>query len=213
MSELSRMLAGELYKASDPELTAYRKRAHRLCRLFNNAGEEDERYRAGLLKDLFGDFSSNSHLEPDFKCDYGFNIKLGQNFYANFDCLILDICPVTIGDNVMFGPRVCIYTAGHPLDVETRNQQLEFGKPVTIGDNVWIGGGAIILPGVSIGNNTVIGAGAVVAKDIPAGVLAAGNPCRTLRNLSGADQEYWGRLQIEYVASVATESAARPPFK
>lgn len=203
MSELSRMLAGQLYNASDPELVASRKRAHRLCRLYNRAFEEDGQYRLGLLKDLFGSFPGDSHLEPDFKCDYGFNIRLGQNFYANFDCLILDICPVVIGDNVMFGPRVGVYTAGHPLDVETRNLQLEFGRPVTIGDNVWVGGGAIILPGVSIGDDTVIGAGAVVAKNIPAGVVAVGNPCRVVRNLSEADKDYWRRLKTDYDAQAA----------
>ena len=121
----------------------------------------------------------------------------GDNFYANYDCIILDVCPVTIGDNVMFGPRVCIYTAGHPLDAEIRATGIEFGKPVTIGNNVWIGGNSVINPGVTIGSNVVIGSGSVVTKDIPANVIAAGNPCRILRPLTEEDRQYWSRLRSE----------------
>lgn len=115
----------------------------------------------------------NPGIHPSFHCDYGFPIRAGDNFYANYDCIILDVCPVTIGDNVMFGPRVCIYTAGHPLDAEIRATGIEFGKPVTIGNNVWIGGNTVINPGVTIGSNVVIGSGSVVTKDIPANVIAA----------------------------------------
>lgn len=126
--------------------------------------------------------NDNAYLEPPFRCDYGSNIKVGKNFYTNFNCVILDVNTVTIGDNVLFAPNVQIYTAGHPLDVKGRVEDaIEFGYPITIGDNVWLGGGVIVCPGVNIGENTVIGAGSVVTKDIPANVVAAGNPCRVIR--------------------------------
>jgi maltose O-acetyltransferase len=145
---------------------------------------EDERdRRTEILSELLGATGDNVYIEPTFLCDYGENIFIGNNFYANFDCVILDVCKVSIGDNVKFGPRVCVYAAGHPIDAQTRNSLLEFGKSIKLGDNVWIGGSAVILPGVTIGDNTVIGAGAVVTKDIPASVVAAGNPCKVIRKI------------------------------
>lgn len=183
MTEREKMLAGEFYTASDPELVALRQNARRLTRLYNATTEEEPQRRAELLAELLGKSGKNVFIEPTFRCDYGCNILAGENFYANFDCIILDVATVTIGDNVKFGPRVCVYTAGHPTDAQTRNALLEFGKPVNIGNNVWIGGSAVILPGVTIGDNTVIGAGAVVAKDIPANVVAVGNPCRVVREV------------------------------
>lgn len=183
MTEKEKMLAGEYYTASDPELVALRQNARRLTRLYNATTEEEHARRRELLAELLGAMGEGVYIEPPFRCDYGRNIIAGDNFYANFDCVILDVCKVTIGRNVKFGPRVGVYTAGHPIDAPTRNALLEFGKPITIGDNVWIGGSAVILPGVTIGANTVIGAGAVVTKDIPANVVAAGNPCRVIKNI------------------------------
>lgn len=200
MSELNRMLSGKLYDASAPELAAARNKAHRLCRLYNSIIDEEKNQRSKLINELLGYEPKNCHIAPTFNCDYGVNIELGQNFFANFDCIILDVCQVRIGDNVMFGPRVCVYTAGHPLDAETRNTQLEFGTPVTMGNSVWVGGNTIILPGVTIGDNTVIGSGAVVTKSIPANVLAVGNPCQILRSITEEDKTYWDQLKSEYYA-------------
>lgn len=182
-TEKEKMLAGELYLASGPELTNERLNAKRLCREFNALSEDLAEERRGVLQKLLGSCPAGTHIESSFKCDYGYNIHLGENFYANFDLIILDVCPVTIGRNCMMGPRVSIYTAGHPLDVETRISGLEFGKPVSIGDNVWIGGNAVINPGVTIGDNVVVAAGAVVTKDIPANVVVAGVPAKIIRTI------------------------------
>ncbi|MCA1921673.1 DapH/DapD/GlmU-related protein, partial [Buttiauxella noackiae] len=141
---------------------------------------DEKAIRSELLEQLLGQ-SLDAYIEPSFRCDYGYNIFLGKNFYANFDCVILDVCPVHIGENCMLAPGVHIYTATHPLDAVTRNSGVEFGKPVTIGNNVWIGGRAVINPGVTIGDNVVIGAGSVVTKDIPANSVVAGNPARLIK--------------------------------
>lgn len=184
MTELEKMLAGELYWATDPELVALRKPARRLTREYNRSSEEETQRRQAILKELFGATGERIEIEPPFYCDYGSNIYVGNNFYMNFDCLILDCAKVEIGDNVLFGPKVQIYTATHPVDAEERIKGPEFAKPVKIGNNVWIGGGAIICPGVTIGDNTTIAAGSVVTKDIPSNVVAGGNPCRVLRELN-----------------------------
>ena len=183
MSEKQKMLAGELYIASDPILTAERLNARRLTRLYNSTTEEEQDRRTEIITELFGEVGENVFIEPNFRCDYGYNIKVGNNFYANFDCAILDVCEVKIGNNVFFAPNVNIYTASHPLEADIRDSMLEFGKPVTIGNSVWIGGGTIVLPNVTIGDKTVIGAGSVVTRDIPSGVVAVGNPCRVLREV------------------------------
>ena len=133
----------------------------------------------------------NIYFEPPFHCEYGNHIEVGENFYANVNCIMLDVGKITIGDNVLFGPNVSIYTAGHPIHPESRNSGYEYGIPVTIGSNVWIGGSCVILPGVSIGNNVVIGAGSVVTKDIPDNVCAAGNPCRVIREITDADRPFY----------------------
>lgn len=133
----------------------------------------------------------NIYFEPPFHCEYGNHIEVGENFYANVNCIMLDVGKITIGDNVLFGPNVSIYTAGHPIHPESRNSDYEYGIPVTIGSNVWIGGSCVILPGVSIGNNVVIGAGSVVTKDIPDNVCAAGNPCRVIREITDADRPFY----------------------
>lgn len=133
----------------------------------------------------------NIYFEPPFHCEYGSHIEVGENFYANVNCIMLDVGKITIGDNVLFGPNISIYTAGHPIHPESRNSGYEYGIPVTIGSNVWIGGSCVILPGVSIGNNVVIGAGSVVTKDIPDNVCAAGNPCRVIREITDADRPFY----------------------
>ena len=181
MTEKEKMLAGQLYCANDGELFNARKRARKLTRLFNNTTEDELDYRRELLAELLGTMDENCNIEPPFYCDYGGNITVGRNFYANFDCIVLDVCRVVIGDNVLLGPRVGIYTAGHPVDPAIRDSGLEFGQPITIGNNVWIGGNAVILPGVTIGDNAVIGAGSVVTKDVPRNAVAVGNPCKMIR--------------------------------
>jgi maltose O-acetyltransferase len=183
-SEKEKMLAGELYQAYDAELVAERKRARRLMRLFNQTTEEEMAERERLLRELFGGVGGRIEIEPLFQCDYGSHIYVGDGFYMNFGGVILDCAEVRIGKNVMCGPGVHIYAASHPLEAAERIKGPELAKPVTIGDNVWIGGGAIICPGVAIGDNTTIGAGSVVTKDIPANVFAGGNPCRVIRELS-----------------------------
>lgn len=192
------MLAGKLYMAGGEELARDFKKSRMITRLFNNTTEEQKRYRKELLKDLFESTGKNFYIEPPFRCDYGCNISIGENFYANYDCIILDIAKVKIGKNVFFAPRVNIFTAGHPIDAEVRNTLLEFGKPVTIGDNVWVGGNTVINPGVTIGNNVVIGSGSVVTKDIPDNVIAVGNPCKVLRKITEEDKKYWEKQKEEY---------------
>lgn len=184
LTERQKMIAGELYMANDPELVELRRRARQLLRAFNQATEEQTEERAALLKELLGTAGEQVWLEPPFYCDYGFNIHAGNGFYMNFDCVILDVAPVYIGENVMCGPKVQLYTATHPLMAAERIAGPEFAKPIRIGNNVWIGGGAILCPGVTVGDNTTIAAGSVVTKDVPANVLAGGNPCRVIRELA-----------------------------
>jgi len=200
MTERERMVSGGLYKADDGELVALRQRARRLTRQFNATTEEELDKRQELLRELFGAFGGNSFMEPSFRCDYGVNIFIGEHFYANFDCVILDVAPVHIGDNVFFAPRVNLYTAGHPIDAGVRNEEMEFGKPITIGDDVWVGGGVIVNPGVTIGSDVVIGSGSVVTKDIPSHVIAAGNPCRVIRAITDEDKVRWTRERDAYFA-------------
>lgn len=184
MTEREKMLAGELYVAADPELTELRRKARRLTRLYNATTEEEEAERTRLLHELFGRIGSGSVIEPPFHCDYGCHLHAGDRLYVNFGCIVLDCAEVWIGDDVMLGPSVQIYAAHHPLDAARRVAGPELASPITIGDRVWIGGGAILCPGISIGANTTVGAGSVVTRDIPANVLAVGNPCRVIRELS-----------------------------
>lgn len=183
LTEKQKMLAGELYLAADPELVAERLRARRLTRLYNGTTEEEASRRLEILRELLGGVGARVDIEPPFRCDYGSNIRLGDGFYANFDCIILDCAPVTIGRDVKLGPRVQIVAAYHPTDPVARASGRELAAPVTIGDGVWIGAGAIIGPKVTIGAGTTIGAGSVVTRDIPARVVAAGVPCRVIRTL------------------------------
>jgi maltose O-acetyltransferase len=182
-SEREKMLAGELYDPLDPELSAARVRARDLCQALNATREADTDERRRILIDLFGEGGDEVWMQPPFFCDYGSNIFLGTRVFFNFNCVVLDVCAVRIGDFTLFGPSVQIYTATHPLEAELRRTR-EFGKPVTIGSDVWVGGGAVILPGVTIGSRSVIGAGSVVTRDIPDDVFAAGNPCRVVRPLT-----------------------------
>ncbi len=179
-----KMLAGLPYQPSDPELDADRRNARRLTRLYNDTEETEFERRKDLILLLFGSAGSGFDIEPPFRCDYGYNIRVGDNFYAHFGCVILDQAPVLIGNNVSLSPGVHIYTAFRPLDLQSRGTALERGSRVSIGNNVWIGGSAVINPGVTIGDNTVIGSGSVVTKPVPANVVAAGNPCRIIRDLT-----------------------------
>jgi len=177
------MLAGELYIASAPELVTENLRAQDLLFRFNMTRPEADSERRTLLSELFGAFGDGTVIKPSFRCDYGYNIQIGRNSFVNYDCVFLDCNRITIGDFVQIGPSVQIYTAQHPTDPETRRSGLEYALPVTIGDNVWIGGGAIVCPGVTIGANTVVGAGSVVVRDLPENVIAVGNPCRMVRSV------------------------------
>lgn len=183
MTEKEKMLGGQLYDGLDPELVAARLRARELCQSLQALPPAAAASaRALLLEALFG-APTDAYVTPPFHCDYGTNIALGCNVYFNFNCVVLDVAKVTIGDNVLFGPAVQVYTATHPMDPVERRSGLEYARPIRIGDDVWVGGGAIICPGVSIGRGSVIGAGSVVLRDVPAGVFAAGNPCRVVREL------------------------------
>lgn len=181
-TERQKMLAGELYDPLDPELAAARRRARDLCQALNAAREEDEAGRRRILVELFAAGGDTVWMQPPFFCDYGANIELGAGVFFNFNCVVLDVCRVRIGDRSLFGPAVQVYTPMHPMQAAQRRRG-EFGKPVDIGDDVWVGGGAIILPGVRIGSGAVIGAGSVVTRDVPAGVFAAGSPCRVVREI------------------------------
>ncbi|MDB5927799.1 MAG: maltose O-acetyltransferase [Betaproteobacteria bacterium] len=183
MNERQKMLEGELYDPFDSELVAARRRARDLCQSLNAAWETDQAERRRILSELFGAGGNTVWMQPPFFCDYGTNIELGERVFFNFNCVVLDVCPVRIGSFTLFGPAVQIYTPLHPFNGKLRREQ-EFGKPVDIGSDVWVGGGAIILPGVRIGSNAVVGAGSVVTRDIPAGVFAAGNPCRAIRDIA-----------------------------
>lgn len=180
-TERERMLSGELYLASDPELAAARRKARRLTRAYNATTEEEIERRAELLKELFGAIGRRAEIEPPFHCDYGSNIRAGAGLFMNFGCVVLDCAEVVIGDGVLMGPGVHLYAATHPIDAAARKSGRELAKPIRIGNNVWIGGRAVIGPGVTIGDDAVIGAGAVVTKDVRAGAVVAGVPARELR--------------------------------
>ena len=182
-SERSKMLAGEMYDPLDPELVAGRERARDLCQALNATREGEQDARRRILSQLFGTGGESVWMQPPFFCDYGTNIFLGERVFFNFNCVVLDVCPIKIGDYTLFGPAVQIYTPMHPFNAALRRKE-EFGKPVEIGSDVWVGGGAIILPGVRIGSRAVIGAGSVVTRDVPDGVFAAGNPCRVIREIT-----------------------------
>ena len=183
MTEKEKMLAGELYAAQDPQLVAERRRARDLLHALNASRDGQRELRLDVIRRLMGAAGEGVWIEPPFFCDYGANIRLGDRVFFNFNCVVLDVAAVDIGSDVLLGPAVQIYTATHPMSAAGRRTGLEAAKPVVIGPDVWVGGGAIILPGVTLGAGSVIGAGSVVTRDVPAGVFAAGNPARVIRPL------------------------------
>ncbi len=178
-----RMVNGAAYDPDDPELVADRERARELTDQYNRTTPDDPDRRRRLLADLLGGLGDGCHVEPPFRCDYGYNIHVGENVYVNFDCVVLDACRVEIGRDCDVGPGVHIYTATHPLDSADRAAGVESAAPVTVGDNVWLGGQAVLNPGVTVGDNAVVGSGAVVTSDVPANVVVAGNPATVIRDL------------------------------
>jgi len=177
------MLDGELYDPEDPELIAGRRQARELTRRYNRTDPSDDEGRLDLLSDLFGSVGEGSCVEPPFRCDYGYNVRVGERFYANFDCVFLDVCRVEFGDDCMLGPGVHVYTATHPLDPIERTAGLESGEPVTVGDDVWVGGRAVLNPGVTVGDGAMVASGAVVTRDVPSRVVVGGNPAEVIREL------------------------------
>ncbi len=187
MTEKEKQQAGELYNANDRQLLAERVAAKKLCAEYNVIPYNDYQKKERLLDRLIALRGEKTWIEANFFCDYGYNIVMGNNFYANHNLVILDCAEVVFGDNVFIGPNCGFYTAGHPEDFAVRNQGLEYAKPIKVGSNVWIGGNVCVMPGVTIGDNTVIGAGSVVTEDIPSGVVAAGNPCKVIRPVKTGD--------------------------
>jgi maltose O-acetyltransferase len=190
-SEKEKMLSGKPYRAHDQELEQERKRARLLIHQYNHLAPGETSHQQKIIRGLVGTCREQFVIEAPFRCDYGYNIHLGENFYSNFNLVILDCAEVRIGNNALIGPDVGIYTAGHPVHPDLRNQEYEFAFPVKIGNSVWIGGHVVINPGVTIGDNVVIGSGSVVTKDIPSGVIAMGNPCRVMREITEEDQKYY----------------------
>jgi len=198
LTEKEKMLRGKPYHAQDEQLVNERRLARDLLFRFNHLEPSEQEQRIALLRQLLGKTGKVILVEPPFHCDYGYNISVGENFYANFNLVILDCAPVTIGDNAFLAPNISIFTAGHPLHHEPRNRQLEYALSVKIGHNVWLGGNTVINPGVSVGDNSVIGSGSVVTRDIPSGVVAVGNPCRVMRAITEDDMRcYFRKLRFD----------------
>ena len=187
LTEKDKMLSGHWYNPLDKQLSAERLTARKLQYQFNQSAPDDETLRRTVLKAWLPNSGKHFYIEPPFFCDYGYNIKTGAKVFFNFNCVVLDVAEVRIGNNVFFGPAVQIYTVNHPLEAQARNTLIEQALPVVIEDDVWIGGGAILLPGITVGKGSVIAAGSVVTKDIPPGVVAAGNPCRVVKLVVAAD--------------------------
>lgn len=188
-TEKEKMLAGELYLASDRELSQERLHARMLLKKLNDSAPDELLLRQQVMEQLFREVGKDFGIEPPFFCDYGYNIQVGDQVFFNFNCTLLDVCPITIGNRCLFGPNVQIYAATHPIESSSRGSLLEFGQPVRIGDDVWVGGGAIICPGVHIGSRSIIAAGAVVTKEVPSDVLVAGNPARIIKTLDQPSQQ------------------------
>ncbi|GAA0715643.1 maltose O-acetyltransferase [Halorubrum trapanicum] len=185
--EKERMLAGEAYDPSDPELRRERERARDRCRRYNETAQTETDRRDRLLRELFGEVRGDATVLPPFHCDYGYNIGVGDGFFANFGCVFLDAGPIAFGENCMLGPGVHVYTPTHPLDPEERATGREFGDPVTVGDDVWIGGQAVLTPGTSVGDGAVVAAGAVVVDDVPARTVVGGNPAEVIREIEDGE--------------------------
>lgn len=189
MTEKEKILAGLLYNAgSDPDLVLERQACKELCFAYNTLPPSKVKERTAVMRKILGTTGGSFFIEQPFLCDYGYNIEIGDNFYANHNCVILDCAKVTFGDNVFISPNCGFYSAGHPIRADQRNRGLEYARPISIGSDVWIGGNAAVLPGVSIGDNVVVGSGSVVTRDIPSGVVAVGNPCKPVRVISEADR-------------------------
>jgi maltose O-acetyltransferase len=182
-SEKEKMLAGELYDASDPVLVAERERARERTRQYNGTAPDEHERRETLLRELFGSVGDDVSVEPPVRCDYGYNVHVGDGFYANVDCVFLDVCRIDVGRNCLLGPGVHVYTATHPIDAATRIEGPERGDPVTVGDDVWLGGRAVINPGVTVGDRSVVASGAVVTRDVPSDVVVGGNPATVVKEL------------------------------
>lgn len=207
MSQYDRMMSGKLYTCSikDEKREEMYSRRVRFLDEFNNTAYDDFQTREKLARKIFKSVGKNFCLNKPFHCDYGSNISVGDNFYANFDCIILDVNTVEIGNNVMLAPRVCIYTAGHPIDKDIRNANLEYGYKVKIGNDVWIGGNTVINPGVTIGDNVVIGSGSVVTRDIPSDCVACGNPCKVMRPITDADKAFWQKQADDFYSDIDSQ--------
>lgn len=188
MNEKEKMINGFLYDAADKSLLKDRIKCKTFCHKYNNLSPDKTDERTGIIKQILGETGENFLIEQPFQCDYGYNIEIGNNFYANHNLVILDPAKVTFGDNVFIGPNCAFYTPQHPLDAETRIKGLEYAFPIKVGNNVWFGGNVVVLPNVTIGDNVVIGAGSVVTKNIPSGVIAAGNPCKVIRKITKEDK-------------------------
>jgi maltose O-acetyltransferase len=182
-SEKERMLRGEPYDPTDSELVADRRRARELARRYNRSEASEGERRREILEELFGTVDGHAHVEPPFRCDYGYNVHVGDGFFANFDCVVLDVRRVEFGENCLLGPGVHVYTPTHPLDAEERAGGLESGRPVAVGDDVWIGGRAVLDPGVTVGDRAVVASGAVVTGDVPPDTVVRGNPAEVVREL------------------------------
>lgn len=197
MTEKELMLSGKLYIANNKELSEIRNKGYEYQELFNGNPLKSIEFKKGILKKWLGSIGKNVMIIPPLYCDYGCNVKIGDDFFANYDCIFLDVNEINIGSRVMLGPRVSIYTAGHPIDKDIRATTLEYGYKVTIGDDVWIGGNTVINPGVTIGSNVVIGSGSVVTHDIEDGCVACGNPARVIRKITEDDKRYWEEKRME----------------
>lgn len=206
MDQRERMASGLPYKAWMDGLPEARLAAKKKLYHFNHLPPEEQAGGMRILKELLGRTGKEFWVEAPFRCDYGYNIQVGENFYANYNLTILDVGRVRIGDNCMIAPNVSIFTAGHPIHPQARNSGYEYGLDITVGDNVWIGGGAILLPGVTVGSNVVIGAGSVVNRDLPDNVIAVGNPCRVLREITAADRDFYFRDRRFDVDDYLTEN-------
>jgi Acetyltransferase (isoleucine patch superfamily) len=190
VTEREKMLEGLLYNANhDKEIIKEREKAKDLCYEYNQLRPSDLEKQKAIISMLLGKIGEGFYITAPFYCDYGYNIEIGNNFYTNHNCVILDCAKVTFGENVFIAPNCCFSTAGHPLDSEQRNAGLEFAYPIKVGNNVWFGAGVIVLPGVTIGDDVVIGAGSIVTKDIPSGVIAVGNPCKVIRRITEEDKK------------------------
>lgn len=190
MNQKERMIAGLPYKSS-PELNEDLLKGRDFCFRYNNISPIERENRKEMINQFFCKTGEEFSIQSPFYCDFGFNISIGENFFSNYNLVILDVAPVTIGNNVLFGPNVSLYTAGHPIHPISRNSGYEYGIPITIGDNVWLGGNVVVTPGVTIGENSVVAAGSVVVKDIPANVVAAGNPCKVIREIRDEEIDYY----------------------